>query len=1133
LIASGDKAPIYIDPAGNPRQGALPAEPPFVFKDVTSRVFPLKANMARLAGFCDEYLNTDIPPTVAYFKPSLPYVYLMVLNYGSMAAQTVGAQNVGWVSQHEVTFTVPLEWWREEKGRLVFKDWACVSPFIFVDDQMSLTTGREVYGWPKVMSRVDPDVPLWTNNPLSGERLFSLSVPVFPKLYAGRHEEPRVLVQIDRIAGPAYSTIPLDPNNPWNPFAVMAEATRAWLGMTQDALEMFMAPRIRGYSGQRGINSIMAMYERAGINVARLLPDFLLPSFYQDGGAKPSARGAPRLSIQNITLKQFRAVEDPNDACYQALVTSRMGFDRLNKTGFLGDLNMLRGDPSGGFTVRMHRYPSWPIIESLGLDVAGEYDSGEGVPVALLKPALPFWTDVDLHYDKGRVICSRASGFDTRDNAHYAKWVDEQDDAQGPPASAATGEPVRVPYNTALGAATQPVSGPFTFPDVTMQVFPLLAERAQLDGFVQRYLNEQLHAMDLRFETCGSYVYMVVTVCDDQLGSMWSSSNNIGWWADREVSFAIPVRWHYRNRLAGLALVTPFIYADNGRAVITDREVNGRPTVFASIEQPPDVWLTPSGPVAQRNTLRLATEIFPALNLGQRGAQRTLLEIDEQPLLPDNADVEWRRVADVWGARMVEELRRKTLESVTHRRAVENAKALSLELLAHHMPFNWITLKQYRDASRIDCACYQAVVQTTRSITRIYDWREIDQPIHVRVHRSPGHPIVEALGLVVKSVDSSAGSVVENLQPTRPFWMRVAMQEDLGSVVAWRAGDDDNRWLVNPEFLKAHARAAATDTPSLYGGAGETRVGSILGQTRTLDRDLETDARRDLESYARGWLRKALVHELAWMRVHLPTGARAAQTTLRGLSTAQRHQLDRLRDDESFLAVCDAMQIDEMIDLTRALAKAKIAPPSRARTGPSKGMVADLKDSEKLSACVKAFKAMPEKRRAAMALTMPTQQRAELQRLRTAARTTVRARGDAMRGMVEALERGLQAWAHDTDEVRRLTYREAADTIQELDEVQLVIESILSDEWMNCDPNLQRERDRRPEQCVPVYSVYGEGETLKAQREQFARQHGLRQVGQVWCVPPPPIGIRPAAAPHRAPPAALRMRNRKRDDGDD
>jgi hypothetical protein len=149
--------------------------PPFQFTGVTARVFPLKANMARLAAFCDAYVNMDIPPEIVHYRPALPYVYLMVLDYGSMSSASMHAQNVGWVAQHEVAFTVPLERWRKENGKLVFKDWACVSPFIFVDDEMSLTTGREVYGWPKVAGTVDASVSLWASHPLAGSRVFSFN----------------------------------------------------------------------------------------------------------------------------------------------------------------------------------------------------------------------------------------------------------------------------------------------------------------------------------------------------------------------------------------------------------------------------------------------------------------------------------------------------------------------------------------------------------------------------------------------------------------------------------------------------------------------------------------------------------------------------------------------------------------------------------------------------------------------------------------------------------------------------------------------------------------------------------------------------------------------------------------------
>jgi hypothetical protein len=220
-----------------------------------------------------------------------------------MAAQTVSAQNVGWVSQHEVTFTVPLEWWRRENGQLVFKDWACVSPFIFVDDQMSLTTGREVYGWPKILATVDADLPPWTTNPLAGERLFSLSVPVFPKLYAGKHEEPRVLVQIDRTAPPTYSTMPFDPNNPWNPLTAMADAARAWLGMTQEAFEILWARAI----ALRGTARHELDLE---MSAGRHQHDPLAPELLVAGHAKArNRRQAERRNGREHTLKQFRAVE--------------------------------------------------------------------------------------------------------------------------------------------------------------------------------------------------------------------------------------------------------------------------------------------------------------------------------------------------------------------------------------------------------------------------------------------------------------------------------------------------------------------------------------------------------------------------------------------------------------------------------------------------------------------------------------------------------------------------------------------------------------------------------------------------------------------------------------------------------
>jgi len=1042
------RKPAFIDPAGDPRHGTLPVQPPFMFREVTTRVFPLKANIARLTHFCDQYLNMDIPPSIVHYRPSLPYVYMMVLNYGSMSAASVQAQNVGWVAQHEVTFTVPLQRWREENGKLVFKDWASVSPFIFVDAQMSLTTGREVYGWPKVAGVFDAYTPLWMAHPRAASRQFSMSTHVFPKVYAGEAETLRTLLQVDSDPSASYDDIPPDPGNPWFPLSAVPNALRTSLSLSGTALDMLLALRVRGFRTNRSVDSLLAMGGNAGFNLANLVQGLIPGLGRGDVDAATSAQDAPRLSIDNVTLKQFRDAAEPNDACYKALVSSRMGFDRLNKSGLLGGTNLLRGDPSGGYSVRIHRYTSQPIIESLGLEVASEQQQADGGSVAILKPAFPFWTDVDLFYGKGQVICSRTHvpGDDASD-----KWIDEQADAatrkaeapakappQGGPHEPPMAPPQATPqarqppearshnaYNTALGAATQPVAGPFHFPDVTLQVYPLLAERAQLDAFLAQYLNTPLSSTDLRFETFGSYVYLMVQVCDDEIGTMWSGSNNIGWWASREVTFCVPVKWYRGDQLISVGMVSPFVYSNNGRAVITDREVNGRASVAATIDSPRDVWLTASGPTCERQFLHMETEIFPALNLGQKAESRTLLDIDERDVLAYNDDVGWRMVADTWGRTMVDDLKRKADIRSTNEEQVLDAKALALEILAHGAPVNWINLKQYRDAADIDRACYQAVVRTERSITRIYDIREIEQGVHVRLHRVAGHPIVKALGLKVKSQDSINGNVVDNLQPLRPFWMRVSLKETLATVVGWRATGEEwtisDPWFNNPggQSPDATTQRAPSDqeaTPATaagdarhphskpyFGAPGATRVGKRLA--------MHNDWWQRLKDHSEEWLRKSLRHEMELIKPQaLDMTSEAWEALQKGLSASDSAelniQLDRMAKRDSLDEFCAATSIESLMLIARVMPQ-------------SEGL---------------------------------------------------------------------------TPELQRLTREDAKDAITALDDVQVVIESILSDEWENWgNPRRYQEIEPKPEQCIPCGSVYGGSDALKGCKDAFATSSGLER----------------------------------------
>ncbi len=921
------KKPRFIDPAGDPRTTALFVRPPFLFRNVTARSFPLRANTAVLTNFCNNYLNMDVDPSIVHYAPALPYVYLTIMNYGSMVAASVQAQNVGWVSQHEVAFMIIVQRWRKENGKLVFKDWATVSPFIFVDDQISLNTGREVYGWNKVGCQINADIPLWAGDPRAPLRQFDLSIVDFAKPYTGDVQSDQTLLQVDLDAPPTFTEFPPDPRNPWSPLWSIPSAIANTASFLGSAIDTALSLRIRGYEDNRSLSGVLAMAAKAGDKLRSLLPG-IAGSLNVDQEATDLAdamAGLPKLFLDSVTLKQFRNPEIPSMACYQALVNSKMGVDRLNRAGLLGDVNLLRGDSSGGYTIRIHQHDAQPIIQTLGLVVDSWSPELSPDAVANLKPVLPMWLDVDLYYGKGDVICSRAPWGVAGPSGG---WIDEQKDKlpAEPPEPSVSSEPKTMPppfFNDSLGAATQPIAGPFHFPDVTGQVYPLLADPEKLAAVVQNYLNDPLKMMYVpgtdsgeanitkgwRFEPFGSYVYMGIVASGGEFGQTWSNSNNIGGLFDREITFGIPVKWFDGDdNLISLAMIEPFMYSNNGRAVTSDREVDGYNATAATIDSLQDPWLTPNGPIAKRRFLRVATEVIPVLNAGQKAQQRTLMEIDECEVLPANDAAGWRVVADGWGRDLIEELKRKTRLAATRADQVTGAKALALELLAHGMSINRLIFKQYRDSEELDTACYQALVQGTSTITSIYDMREIDADCHLRIYRQPGHPIAEALGLKIARTESYGGEVIDIIQPSRPFWMRYAARDDLSTVACYRA--DDGPWQnVHPWFAKANedlslnvggavARRRLAGQKPFFSQSGATRVGKWLARTEDhpaqarptgaelqdlLDRK-KMDAwfadrlksavagaslHLDLKNNSDQWLRRSLLNQISWIRVGL------------------------------------------------------------------------------------------------------------------------------------------------------------------------------------------------------------------------------------------------------------------------
>jgi hypothetical protein len=881
--------PRYVDPVVFGGGQELTYRPPLLFREVTARVFPLKANIARLAEFCDQYLNMDIPDEIAHFTPALPYVYFMALNYGGMSATSVDAQRLGWVAQHEAFFLVPLARWRREHGKLVFKGWTTATPFIYVDDPLSAATGREVYGWPKAQAWIEADRPAWTTHPRAPTRLYTLAVDTFHDVYAGQREPPRTLLTIDRDVVVSYAEFPLNYKCPWSITSVIPNLYSTSLSLMEEAADIAGNLRLRGFPDFRSADSLMEMAREGFALGERMLAGFW-PGL---GGERPAlVEDLPRFFSSTINLKQFRAPEDPDLACYTALVDSQMGVDRINQIGLLGDWDLLRGDKSGGYSLSINRYRAQPILETLGIETPNLYERPHEGETVTLRPSFPFWMDFDLYYGAGEVICSRTP------ELIGGRWIEESQAGRVGHVLHRTPRRGVAPdaYNTALGAATLPITGPLHFPDLTVQVYPLRADPQILAPFVRWCWTRLFEGGDappkLELELVGAYVYLMVETVGDAYGRMWSGTENIGQWKEREVAFAIPVRWKLDGEWVGLAMIEPLVFTDKPRAVATDREVIGRNAFMALIESPPDVWAAPGGPQAPRNLLRVSTESFVELGYGLDSKSQTLIEID--------ARAHGGPMTRGFERHLGEDLASKAQAKRAHGGAVEAVQALALEILARGAPLNRLSLKQYRDAADFDRACYQAVVHSQRRIERIHGIGEIAPAPRIALHRLANYPIVEMLGLRVKHTWSGT-SVVDELEPVRPFWLRASVSEDLGRVVAAvdphlepEAPDDPpRRWRFHAPAQKgaeATRWPPAAAPPSYFHGGGITAVGARFVEALRAGDRLDLPAKLDALS------RRMLVKELQALR--RPAGTGEALENLRAAADALRAAFPAWRPPE-------------------------------------------------------------------------------------------------------------------------------------------------------------------------------------------------------------------------------------------
>ena len=733
--------------------------PPFAFDDTMLMFFPLRADIDALQNLIDSYLN--IASGFAYFRAAMPYVFLTVNHYPKMG---FAQGNGGWISQDEIIFMVPIEWYERTDEGLKFKAPAQFSPFAFVDRDASQIEGREVYGWPKVQCWLDSVNPAWLENPREHRTLMRMNAIGFRDLYANTFDEVLPVVDVHQAAPPAISTIPPEPNGPLNPYtsiaSSLADFNRLAVSTWQWAQHNFQA------LNRIGISQLSQLFSVSDLDTS------VLSNFVGN----------------YINLKQLRDVEIQNAACYQAVTNVEIEMKRFNRGGLLGDVFLAGGDLSGGYEIDIYNYPSIPIVDSLGLEV----ESTSTNDVYRVKPVLPFWTDMDLIYKDGENIAWR--GWD----GSKALWrnAEKIEIPEQPNLPAA--------YATGAGANFQVAEGPFEMPGAVLEVLPLMADAERLNAFLSgghtdaslanvdwaseeallpKSLLSQLPPDFGHFEAWGDYVYMVIS----HLPRIESQSNDFGVIDEDKVTFAVPVKYmSEENELLGTGYVVAYQYSNNDLASTTARELYGYSTISAGVNSASESWLSSQGPFGTTTLLTVEADMPAALVGDQPFEWNKLLEVVEGSVIDQDDLYRWQRTRGFTNTA-------KAHQSAFHDAQIDAPDAFSdlLGLFSNvyaGTPLREFSFKQYRDAERPNTACYQAFVESGLTIERVYDQREIERPIHVNIFSYPTQPIVDSLGLIVKSTHSTDDGRMDSVQAIRPFYVKADLKTLGAKNLSWRTG---------------------------------------------------------------------------------------------------------------------------------------------------------------------------------------------------------------------------------------------------------------------------------------------------------------------------------------------------------
>jgi uncharacterized protein with NAD-binding domain and iron-sulfur cluster len=296
-LAAGTPAlPAYVSQLGHGEQSSLP---PGVIEGGMGWWFAVRADAGAMQTLVDAQLNAPSGGKGPNYRVLGSHMLISMLDADRL---TTPAEEVGYVPDQECGLWIPMLVWSGLIPRIVF--WM---PYIFINSSAGMCTGREVWGYPKeISSFVIPRHPETAD-------AFVVNATVFRALDSRVMGTFEPIIQITRTSG-APST------------GVVAGA---WSGFEE------AARAVAKELAQGGVHFSVHGVEE-GIAAAKL---------------------GLSMNVPLANLKQFRDVQDPTRACYQAITEGPIRMDSFGGGWFL----------PGGYTLTITPAQSHQIVEDFGL----------------------------------------------------------------------------------------------------------------------------------------------------------------------------------------------------------------------------------------------------------------------------------------------------------------------------------------------------------------------------------------------------------------------------------------------------------------------------------------------------------------------------------------------------------------------------------------------------------------------------------------------------------------------------------------------------------------------------------------------------------------------------------------------